>query len=186
MSWTLGFWIGAAVLLFWAVGAYNRLIRLRAAALQAFVALEARLREQTELVQACLPPSAVPQAAQEDDLLDDMASLWNGLGGAAAQFNASLAAARARPLDAEAIAALQAAQGVLYMAWHRLQQDDAHDLAGAALPETLQLRWQQIEAHVQSDAALFRQQVETYNDAIAQFPALVLARLFSLRPARPL
>jgi len=172
MSWPLGFWVGAAVLLFWAVGAYNRLIRLRAAVLQAFATLDTRLREQADLVQGCLPQ------------VDAMTGLWTGLGGATAQFTASLDAARTKPLDPGSIAALKAAHGVLYMAWQRLQQDDAHDLAGAALPETLQLRWQQIAEHVQDDAGLFNQQVNAYNDAIVQFPALLLASLFSFRAAR--
>ena len=184
MSWPLGFWIGAAVLLFWAVGAYNRLIRLRAAVLQAFAALEARLREQADLVQACLPASFVPAVAKEEGAGNGMAGLWNGLGGATLQFTASLDAARTRPLDPDSIAALKAAHGVLYMAWQRLQQDDAHDLAGAALPDTLQLRWQQTAAHVKDDAGMFNQQVDAYNDAIAQFPALLVASLFSFRPAR--
>ena len=182
MSWSLGFWVGAAVLLFWAVGAYNRLVRLRAAALQAFAVLDARLREQAELVRACLPPST----RQDDDLEDDMTGLWHGLGGAADQFSASLGAARTKPLDGDLIAALGAAQGVLHMAWQRLQQEDAHDLAGAAVPETLQLRWQQVTGQIQADTAQFNQQVVAYNDGIAQFPALVLARLFSLKPARQL
>jgi LemA protein len=187
MSASPVFWIAAAVLLFWAVGAYNRLIRLRAAALLAFAGLEAPLRAQVELVQSCLPPSATPALAQDDDdLLDDMASLWSGLGAAASQFAASLAAARTRPLDANTVAALSAAIGVLHMAWQRLQQDDAHDLAGAALPESLQSQWQQIDTQHRAAAALFNDAVGSYNHAIAQFPALLLAWLFGFRPARAL
>lgn len=190
MSWSLGYWVGAAVLLFWAVGAYNRLIRLRAAALQAFAALDVRLREQGELVQSCLPASsstaAADPAANEAERVDGMPGLWMSLNGAALQFTATLAAARAHPLDEDAISALQAAQGVLHTAWQCLQQDEAHDLAGAALPETLQTRWQQLSVNVQADTALFNQQVHAYNEAIGQFPALVLARLFALNPARAL
>lgn len=190
MSWSLGYWVGAAVLLFWAVGAYNRLIRLRAAALQAFAALDVRLREQGELVQSCLPASltitAGAAAAHEDERVDGMTGMWRSLSGAVLQFTATLAAARARPLDEETIAALQAAQGVLHMAWQRLQHDDAHDLAGAALPETVQTHWQQLTANVQADTGHFNQQVQAYNEAIGQFPALVLARLFALKPARAL
>lgn len=192
MPTSLVFWVAAATLLFWSVGAYNRLIRLRAVALQAFAELDTRLREQADVVRDCLPAAALPPAgvtvamAVGEDLQDDMTALWLGLAGAAAQFNASLAAARARPLDPEAIAALHAAQGVLLMAWQRLQEDDAHDLAGAALPETLQLQWRQSWTHVQTAAQAFKLAVQTYNGAIAQFPALLLAWLFGLRPARAL
>ena len=186
MSASPVFWIAAAVLLFWAVGAYNRLIRLRAAALLAFAGVDAPLRAQAELVQSCLPPSAAPASAQDDDLLDDMASLWSGLGAAASQFAASLAAAKARPLDPDAIAALNAALGVLHMAWQRMQQDDLHDLAGAALPESLQNQWQQIDTQQKAAAVLFNEAVESYNSAISQFPALLLAWLFGFGPARVL
>ena len=43
-------WIVAAVALFWAVGAYNRLVRLRSDANAAFAALEAELTKQVKLV----------------------------------------------------------------------------------------------------------------------------------------
>jgi LemA protein len=191
MSTSLVFWIAAAVLLFWSVGAYNRLIRLRASALQAFAALYQCLLEQAAVVRDCLPgvaslPEGPDKLMDEEDLQDDMTSLWRGLAGASLQFTASLAAARLRPLAPEAIAALHVAQGVLHMAWQRLQADDAHDLAGAALPETLQNKWQQSVADVQIAVQAFNLAVQTYNDAIAQFPALLLAWLFSLRRARAL
>ena len=186
MSESLAFWISAAVLLFWAVGAYNRLVRLRAAALMAFAAVEVPLREQVELVQLCLPPSANPAGVQEGVLLDDMSSLWSGLGAAANQFAASLAAARARPLDPDTVAALNAAIGVMQMAWQRMQQDDAHDLAGAALPEDLQLQWQQLDTRREASAAQFNEAINHYNGAIAQFPAVLLASLFHFKPARTL
>lgn len=193
MSLSLVFWVAAAVLLFWSVGAYNRLVRLRASALQAFALLDTKLREQAGVVQDCLPQVAMPatgalagDADGADELQDDMTAMWNGLAGAAEQFNASLSAARAKPLQSDSIAALQAAQGVLHMAWQRLQEEDAHDLAGAALPETLQLQWQQSADHVKAAAQAFTLAVDTYNEAIAQFPALLLAWLFSFRRARAL
>jgi len=192
MSTSLVFWLAAAVLLFWSVGAYNRLIRLRASALQAFAELDTRLREQAKVVRDCLPATASPPAdrtvdvADTEDLQDDMTAFWRGLAGAVAQFNATLGAARSGPLEPDAIAALHAAQGVLHMAWRRLQEDDAHDLAGAALPDTLQIQWQQSEAQVQKAAQAFNLAVKTYNHAISEFPALLIAWLFGLRPARAL
>ena len=52
MSDSLPYWIAAALALFWFVGAYNRLVRLRSAALQAYAALDAALARQLEFVQS--------------------------------------------------------------------------------------------------------------------------------------
>lgn len=176
------FWSLAAVLLFWAVGAYNRLMRLRAEANTAFSALETELSKQVALVDECLPPPDVTQPAP----LGGDSGFWSGLHGAAAQFSASLAVARARPLEPQRIAALAAAQNVLTMAWERAERDDAHDLAGPQLPETLTARRAQIV--IQTHAAIdhFDQAVARYNSGISQFPAVLLAWLFGFRTARGL
>jgi len=174
-------WSIAAVLLFWGVGAYNRLMRLRAEANIAFAALEAELSKQVALVHECLPP---PEPTQPAPLDEEPTSFWAGLHGAAAQFAASLAAARSRPLDPEGIAALSAAQDVLAMAWERAERDDAHDLAGPRLPETLTTRRAQIVIQTHAATDQFDQAVSRYNDAIAQFPAVLLAWLFGFKPGR--
>lgn len=168
----------AAVLLFWAVGAYNRLMRLRAEAKTAFAALEAELSKQVALVRECLPPPETQPAAL------DGSSFWSALHGAAAQFAASLAAARGKPLEPEGIAALSAAQDVLAMAWERAERDDAHDLAGPRLPETLTARRAQLALQTHAAVDQFDRAVGRYNEAIAQFPALLLASLFGFKPGR--
>ena len=50
-------WFGVilAVLFFWAVGAYNRLVRLRTLAVKNFAALDEQLVRQLVWVQGCLP-----------------------------------------------------------------------------------------------------------------------------------
>lgn len=173
-------WSVAAVLLFWAMGAYNRLMRLRAEANSAFAALEGEFAKQVALVRECLPPADATQPAP----LDGEPGFWSGLHGAAAQFAASLAAARARPLEPEGIAALSAAQDVLAMAWERAERDDAHDLAGPRLPETLTARRAQIVMQTHAAIEHFDQAVLRYNQAIAQFPAVLLAWLFGFKPGR--
>lgn len=175
-------WLAAGVLLFWSVGAYNRLIRFRSEAVTAFAALDAALARRVELVRSFLP------AAQGGDALaasDARASVWAGLDGAAHQFGACLSAARSRPLDPGAIAALAAACDVLTMAWRRVQLE-AGDLAGPALPESVCAEWDQLTQRVGNASEHFGQCVATYNQAIAQFPALLLAWVFSFRPARAL
>ena len=125
MSPSLLFWVAAAALLFWSVGAYNRLVRLRSEANMAFTALEIELTRQVQLVQSFLPAQD-EQAAP----LDGDSVFWTSLGGAASQFAASLAAARNRPLERGGIEALGAAQDVLATAWERAERDDAHDMVG--------------------------------------------------------
>jgi LemA protein len=175
-------WLAGALLLFWAVGAYNRLVRLRADANTAFAALDAELLRQLELVAACVPEGeAHPQSQFEGG-----SAFWGGLQGAAAQFHASLAAARVRPLEPERMAALGAAQEVLEMAWERVERDDAHDLAGPRLPDDITGERQQLVRQTQAAIRQFNEAVVRYNEAIGEFPALLLAWLFGFKPGRGL
>jgi LemA protein len=177
------FWTLAAILLFWTVGAYNRLMRLRAEAKTAFASLEAELSGQVDLVRNQLPP---PEATQPATLENEAGSFWAGLHGAAAQFAASLAAARQRPLEPAGIAALSAAHDVLAMAWERAERDDAHDLAGPRLPDTVTARRAELVRQTQAATDQFNQAVARYNEAIARFPAVLLAWLFGFKPGRRL
>lgn len=170
--------IAGAVLLFWGVGAYNRLVRLRGEANAAFAELDGHLQRQVELVDQVVgeEPESIFEGAQS--------SFWGGLQGAAAQLRASLAAARHRPLDPDRIGALGSAQKVLVVAWERAERDDAHDLAGARLPDSLTGQRAQITSNCIASAERFGAAVDQYNAAIAQFPAMLVAGLFGFRPAR--
>ena len=181
---SLVLWGVAAVLLFWSVGAYNRLVRLRSDANAAFTALAQELTQQAELVHASLPASMIHTGlTQPGDLLDEVTELWSGLRGAATQLTVSLAAMRPRPLDPEAAAALSEARDVLTSAWIRVSQE-ANDLAGSSIPEGLEQQWRQLTAQSRSAAERFNQAVIRYNEAIRQFPALLLAGMFGFKPAR--
>ena len=175
-------WVIAAVTLFWMVGAYNRLVRLRSDANGAFASLESELLKQVQLVHDCVPPEDEWAPSQ----FTGGSAFWGGLQGAAAQLAASLASAKARPLDPERIAALGSAQEVLGMAWDRAERDDAHDLAGARLPENFSGERAQLVRMAQAATENFNQAVVRYNEAIAQFPAVMLAWLFGFHPARGL
>ena len=181
---SLVLWAVAAVLLFWSVGAYNRLVRLRSDANAAFTMLAQELTQQAELVHASLPASMIHTGlTQPGDLLDEVTELWSGLRAAATQLTVSLAAMQPRPLDPEAAAALSEARDVLTGAWIRVSQE-ANDLAGSSIPEGLEQQWRQLTAQSRSAAERFNQAVTRYNDAIRQFPALLLAGLFGFKPAR--
>lgn len=175
-----------ALLLFWAVGAYNRLIRLRSTALQAFGALDAHWQRWMSL----LAEYAAARAGQADaDAIPEAASdSQAALDAAAAQFGASLAVARARPLDGGAAAALLAAAQVLDTAWQAMIHDAARASEGVAPPALAPWIHQreQLALHSSEARRLFNEAVAGYNHAIAQFPANLLAWLFGMKQGRTL
>lgn len=182
LSWGL-----VAVVIFWAVGAYNRLVRLRGKVLRIFATLAAQFERYGQWMAAHAPEGISPKDAVAPPEVDlRLADMWAGLGGAAAQFEASLAVARAKPLDVAAIAALIAARLVLAMAWQRLS-DEALALARAEeQPDVLRAQWEQITAQTQSTDKALALAVGAYNHAVRQFPAVLLAWAFGFRPAQRL
>ena len=195
------FWIACAVFLFWALGAYNRLMRLRSAVVQSFGSFDAHM---VRLV-ALLGEFGAAQTVQRGSLLADAgAQELAALQGAVTQFSASLAVARARPLQGDAVAALAAAREVLRATWatalQKLLADpaqptaltpavDAGTGAPGAVPVGLsvwQVRWEEHAVQNEQAIRVFNEAVVQYNAAIAQFPASLLARVFGFKAARAL
>ncbi len=189
MAMTVLWWLLPAVLVFWAVGAYNRLTRLRGEALRSYGALHAVMVRQSELLQSALPadPAQAPQGppTMAGELMDATALAWRGLRAGLLQFNALLVATRNRALEPEALAALATARGVLATAWNRVQ-NDGHDLAGAPVPYAVISRWDDLMRDAEAARSQFNESVQTYNAAVRQFPAVLLAVCVGLRPARTL
>lgn len=171
MSESVTIWIVLAVVLFWAIGAYNRLVRLRSGAIASFAVLDEQLRHYVALVQGSFSAAG-----------DDTVTAKAGLLGATQQFESSLRAARAHPLDAMAMRALETAHATLCSSWTRLRNEPP-DLAGESLPETLRQQWEHIAANVDRMKTEFNRHVQDYNEAIVQFPARLLAWLFGFKPA---
>jgi LemA protein len=172
MSISVVIWLVWAVVLFWAVGAYNRLVRLRSQAIAAFAPLEMQFSQYVTLVQGSFSLSGEAEEA----------GLRAGMLAAARQFESSLKAARAHPLDALAMRALETAHVALSVSWARLR-DEPPDLAGEPLPAVLQQQWAHIALQTDTARAEFNRQVQAYNEAIVLFPAHLLAWLFGFKPA---
>ncbi|KRD21092.1 LemA family protein [Acidovorax sp. Root267] len=188
------FWIVFAIAVFWALGAYNRLMRLRSAVVQAFGSFDAHMVRLLALLGEFGAAHAVQQLPPAGGMAPEMAALQ----GATTQLSASLAMARARPLQSEAVAALVAAREVLHASWQKAVPNLPGDnnaqmpaLADAAdlLPRPAllwQMRW---DEHVQQNdqaTRVFNDAVLHYNAAIAQFPANLLAWVFGFKAARRL
>lgn len=196
LSSSLLSWTALAVLLFWFVGAHNRLVRLRSSAMQAYAALDPLILRQLEFVQASAAPIAEDGAAPDGSHAALLA--------AAGQALTVLAATRQKPLDPHAIGALGTALHVVVSAWQRLHPDDIvsfdadgilsrpASLAGLSEPggvlsiAAVPMAWPEPSALVEITRAQFNTAVIQYNAAIRQFPALFVAWALRLRPAAAL
>ena len=177
MTWTPWLAVVLALFLFWTVGAYNRLIRLRSAVLQAFGALDTFYVRWIALAGDC---QSAPQGAGD---APDAARA--AVQAATSQFGASLAVARAQPLDGNAIAARGAGAQALESAWLSLMDKDAPQ--GATPDQQLWARQREgLRQQTLPTLQAFNAAVERYNAAIAQFPASVLAWLFGFRKTQSL
>lgn len=191
------FWIAVAILLFWALGAYNRLMRLRSAVVQSFGSFDAHMVRLVALLGEFDAAQAVQRGlAQADTGGQEMAALQ----GATIQLSASLAVARARPLDVDAVAALVAARDVLQASWRsavgKLQPLPPTPDGAQTPPEPQepavtalsiwQVRWDEHTAQNEQAIRVFNESVRCYNAAITQFPAHLLAWVFGFKAARSL
>lgn len=174
------FWLTIAIGVFWALGAYNRLVRLQSQVQQSFDALESRMLEFTELVQQVLSEVVISSAPWRSELNHDQgASHWSRLQECARHLAMELARMQEHPLRVDSVERVRDAQSALQTAWERLVAPSAYRLA---VSDALQQRWQAQQLLVQPDTQRFNQAVEQYNQAIAEFPAVLLARLFKFTP----
>lgn len=179
----MGLWVlmvTSAVLVFWVVGAYNRLVRLKNAIGAAFVQLDEHLCRRHDLVARLMALVATPLVAERGAL--------DALQAAQAQAREAAERARSTPLLAGPLGALAGAeqmlagslQRVLSLVEHHaeLQNDPALSEMADALAET---------RHRIGFARLaYNDQVQIFNHASAQFPTVVLARVFGFFPLEPL
>lgn len=177
-----------ALLLFWATGAYSRLVRMRAAVGQAFAGLDRGLQEQLDWLRAALPASvaardgaALPAGADEAAV-----AAWTRLAAAGEQLALALVPARERPADRVAIETLVLARTVVRDAWDEVLT--CGWFMAEALPsrESMQAEWARLQHQEAPLGAAFDAAVLAYNRAVAQFPAAMLARLLGFRRARAL
>ena len=93
----------------------------------------------------------------------------------------ALRVVRKQVLDAESVAALQSAYATLQVWWDRLVSEGCDQ--PEVLPASWQLAWMDNRRLTGDAVDVFNQAVQAHNQAIAQFPAVVLARTFGFRAA---
>lgn len=170
-----------AVLVFWSLGAYNRLMRLRGQVSRSLTALATQWQSQAQAVGVRLEQYAQGRETESQwALLDDDALRWRPLTLAARQFLACLAVIQAKPQQLAAmddVSSVRAARNIFEANWQRLQGEQ-EDLAGTAIPPDLQVLWAQHEPLALEKLRDYNHAVRAYSQAIGQFPAAVLAWVF--------
>lgn len=189
MSATLITALLAALTVFWALGAHNRLVRLRSQVTRSLAALAQQWQAQAQAIGLRLEQYAQGRETESQwASLDEDALRWRPLTLAARQFLACLAVVQAKPLQIAAlddISSVRAARDIFEANWQRMQSAQ-DDLAGTPVPPDLQQLWVQHEPLAHERLRDYNQAVMAYSQAINQFPAVVLAWVFGFGVTGPL
>ena len=167
----------AALLVVWATGAYNRLVRLRNEISNAFAQIDVQLKRRHDLI-----PNLVEVARKymehERDTLERVTA-------ARAQVMAATELVKSKPLEAGPIKSLGLAEGVLAGAMGRFQATvEAYpELKADARMQELSEELTHTENRIAFARQLFNDATLDYNNAAQQFPTNVVAGVFSFREA---
>ncbi len=153
----------AAVLLFWTVGAYNRLVGLRNRLMRAMTAVDEQFRAR----QAVLARWVEGLAEQADP------QALAALGAACQQAETACAHARAQPARSGAVVSLRLAEDILAQARAALRPSG--DALSAELAEA--------DTGLAFARRHFNETAQVYNLAVSQFPTWLIAGLFGFRKA---
>ena len=162
----------AAVLVFWMLGAYNRLVRLRKAIAMAWAQVEAPLQVRAEVVGGLIDELRQPLASETATLDSAIEALR------AAELAAR--ALRAVPVSADAAADLSSALGHLDTGLARIVAlcEVSQSLPSrAAVGQALQ-RLVASQGDLAFGRQLFNAAAQSYNAALSEFPTRLLAGLY--------
>ncbi len=173
----ISFWVFLAVMLFWSVGAYNRLVRLRATIKQTFSSVEAHIRQRDALLAQWAEGLRAP-------LTDDRHAV-DAVVAACGQVMAACDHARAAPSGARSIASLRLAEEVLGDARSRLTTELARKarLLPGIDPAVQAEELAAVDGTLGFARHQFNDATQTYNDAVTQFPTWIVAGLFGFHAA---
>ncbi len=167
----------AALLMFWAVGAYNRLVALRNAIGAAWAKVDESLRQRAGAAEPLLAALREPLAAEQGALDALQATLADATRAAAHM--------AARPVVQAHAAAWVSAEAALSAAASRVFALFEHDIelraqAAVAAPAAA---WREAVTRLGFARQLFNEEAAAYNEAIAMFPTRLLAPVFRFGPA---
>ncbi|MFY9129692.1 MAG: hypothetical protein WAO82_13470 [Limnohabitans sp.] len=178
-----------AVLFFWAVGAYNRLVLLRASVAKQFAAVDAQLLRVLVWLQGNLPVSMrdmlseMEEAALPEALLKNERDLK--LLRTLEELSDSLDLARTQPMSAIAMQRVNQERLAL-AAWAKAEVRAGQTGEATWFIDPLPYKFDRLKAQAWPLMDAYNQAAFKYNEAIHQFPASLLARQVKFLPAQML
>lgn len=178
-----------AVLFFWAVGAYNRLVLLRASVTKQFAAVDAQLLRVLVWLQGNLPVSMrdmlseMEEAALPEALLKNERDLK--LLRILEELSDSLDLARTQPMSASAMQRVNQERLAL-AAWAKAEVRAGQTGEATWFIDPLPYKFDRLKAQAWPLMDAYNQAAFKYNEAIHQFPASLLAKQVKFLPAQML
>lgn len=162
-----------AVLVFWAVGAHNRLVRLKNTVGREYAAIDAHLLQRQKLL---------AQLQAVGDRLDDGA--LSQLETASRAARAAMDLARQRPSGGPEATALEQAEQGLDLALADVWESPPTQVAARTDPALRQavLKLIELEDRHELVAQPYNKAAQAYNEAVREFPAWLVAQLAGLKP----
>ena len=166
-----------ALLVFWSVGAYNRLVRLKNVIANAFGQIDVQLKRRYDLIPN-LVEAAKKYLQHEQATLEAVIAARN-------QAKVASDAVRSRPANAVAVTALSVAEQALDGTLGRLfaVAEAYPELKADQTIRELSEELTSTENKVAFARQAYNDAVLDYNNAQGQFPALLIARTFSFGPS---
>jgi len=166
-----------AVLVFWAVGAYNRLVSLRNDIARAFAPVETQIRQRHTLLQQWLDALR--------PFVEHSPGAFDAVSAACGQLQIACDAVRTRPSSAKPMTSLRLAEETLADARTRLSAElpaKPERFAGLAV-SVLGEELSAADSTLGFARRQFNEATQHYNDALDQFPTWIIAGLFGFRGA---
>jgi LemA protein len=167
----------AAVLMFWIVGAYNRMVALRNVIGQAWSKVDEALRQRALACAPLIGALRDPLAAEQGALDTLQAAHAAAVRQAATMGQRPVVAAHAADwVSAESALAAAASRVFALIEYQAGLREQAEVAAGVAV-------WREAELRLAFARQLFNEAADAYNGAIAIFPTRLLLRPFGFGPA---
>lgn len=173
MDVSIGLWLLVAVIIFWLVGLYNRLMRLRARAIDVLNSLEIQVQECANLIET-YTDSISRYSTKGASTADEGYVGWLGVANAVQTVRATWEGQRRGGLTSEVYLRRSQSWTALQDAWANLLVAPP-DLAGARVPIEVQLEWNAHQQKANAIRDVFNSIVNNYNNAIQEYPAAWVA-----------